>query len=109
MHFKLVKYLGVIHTDEFEDPVETLQSVVQHWVDIYTGVFFSILKMLISQTQRALKTNTKYVKIMILFTAFSNEFLNKIQMHLFSKGYKGVSIMLCSLSCNSIKCYSEVS
>lgn len=30
MHFKLVKYLGVIHTDEFEDPVETLQSVVQH-------------------------------------------------------------------------------
>lgn len=37
---------------------------------------------------------------MILFTTFSHEFLNKIQMHLFSKGYKGVSIILCLLSCS---------
>ena len=38
---------------------------------------------------------------MILFTTFSHKFLNRIQMHLFSKGYKGISIILCLLSCNS--------
>lgn len=63
--------------------------------------FLSLLrKMLILQTERALNPNTKYIKIMILFTTCSHEFLNKIQMHLFSKGYKGVSIILCLLSCN---------
>lgn len=38
---------------------------------------------------------------MILFTTFLHEFLNKIQMHLLSRGYEGVSIILCLLSCNS--------
>lgn len=69
---------------------------------VFTRGFFTLfLKMLILQTQRALNSNTKYIKIMVLFTTFSHEFLNKIEMHLFSKGHKGVPIILCLLSCNS--------
>lgn len=44
MHFKLVKYLGMMLGDELTAPVETLQSAVPHWAGICKGAFFSLLK-----------------------------------------------------------------
>lgn len=43
MHFKLVKYLGMMLSDELTAPVETLQSAVPQWAGICKA-FFSLLK-----------------------------------------------------------------
>jgi hypothetical protein len=70
------------------------------WSCFLQGRFF-LLKNVNFTNSKSPETKMKYIKIMILFTAFVHEFLNKIQIHLLPKGNEGVSITLWLLNCNS--------
>jgi hypothetical protein len=87
----------MVHTEERTAPWRHC-NLLCNTALIFAEIFVSFKKVLILEAQRALKPNTKYIKIMILFTTFTHKFLNKIQTHLFPKGYDDVPIILCLLS-----------